>query len=136
MPPELTIDPDTVRMLAQRARAAGSPGEDADLDGEVHEVEFSPDTLTDTHAHSELAEEETPDLYAEELTELLDDMNIDEAAELVAIVWIGRGDYEAVDWREALAQAHARRTGPTTAYLSRIPMLADYLEAGLDAIGV
>lgn len=136
MPPNLAIDTDTVRMLAQRARAAASPGDATDLDGEVHEVEFNSDTLSESHTHSELVEEEAPDSYAEELTELIEDLNIDEAAELVAIVWVGRGDFESADWPEAVTQAHARRTGPTAAYLARMPMLADYIESGLDSLGL
>lgn len=134
MPPDLTIDPDTVRMLAQRTRAAAAPSEDTDNDGEVHETDFDADTLSESHLHEELAEEESTGVYAEELAELLDDLNVDEAAELVAIVWIGRGDYDASDWSDALAQAHARRTGSTTKYLSQMPLLADYIEAGLDAL--
>ena len=130
----LTIDPDTIRMLAQRARAAGTPAEDTDNDGDIHEVEFSELTLNDAHGHGELAEDDSSDTYAEELSELIADLNNDEAAELVAITWIGRGDYDAGDWQEALAQAHARQIGPTAPYLARLPMLADHLEAGLDAL--
>lgn len=134
MQPDLTLDPDTARMLAQRARAAGSPGEAPDLDGEIHEAEFDASRLTESHSHSELAEEESAGSYAEELAELIDDLNVDEAAELVAIVWIGRGDHEAGDWADVLSQAHARQTGSTTAYMAKIPLLADYIEAGLDAL--
>ncbi|MCB1492889.1 MAG: DUF3775 domain-containing protein [Rhodobiaceae bacterium] len=121
-------------MLAQRTRAAAAPSEDTDHDGDIHETEFDSDSLSADHHHDDLVEEESTGAYAEELAELLDDLNVDEAAELVAIVWIGRGDYDASDWDEALSQAHARRSGPTTKYLANMPLLADFIEAGLDAL--
>src|SRR3546814_15793239 len=63
-------------------------------------------------------------------------MNDDEQAELVALTWLGRGDFTADEWSEALAAARERDTGPTSAYLLGIPILADYLEEGLSQFGL
>lgn len=71
-----------------------------------------------------------------ELDEFIEAMNEDEQAELVALMWIGRGAFEADDWDEALRTAHAQATTPTGAYLQGSPHLADHLQAGLDALGI
>jgi hypothetical protein len=47
-----------------------------------------------------------------ELRAFIDRLNEDEAAELVAMFWIGRGSFEAEDWAEALATAGPRRRCP------------------------
>lgn len=131
---DLSINPETIRMLVQKTRAANAASDDTFEDGHEGDVEFDPDTLTEGHHHEGLAEEESDDMSAEELTELIDDLNVDEAAELVAIAWIGRGDYEAGDFTSTVDEARNRAFGPTSKYLLGMPMLADYLEAGLDAL--
>ena len=131
---ELTIGPDTVRNFILKARAIGAELRDDYVDGGEHEVELD-ETAHDTHHHDGLAEEEVEDLREEELRELIQDLNEDEAAELIALVWIGRGDYDAADWQEALAEARLRGRKRLASYLMRLPMLAEWLEEGLEAIG-
>ena len=55
----------------------------------------------------------------------------DEQAELVALYWLGRGNYEVEDWEDTLTEARARKEIPTSNYLMGDPLLADYLEDGL-----
>ncbi|MCR4268250.1 DUF3775 domain-containing protein [Nitratireductor sp. ZSWI3] len=130
---DLTIDPDTVRMLAEKARAfSAAINEDYD-DGKEHEIEF--DDAQDQHQHDGLAEEETEDLTEEEFRELVSDLNVDEAAELVAIAWIGRGDYEPGEWADAVNDARQYGNKRVASYLLGMPMLGNWLEGGLDAIG-
>lgn len=131
---DMTLDPDTVRMFVRKARLAGAVNDDTFEDGHEGDVEFDAETLTQAHHHEGLVEEEDDDMSAEELVELIDDLNVDEAAELVAIAWIGRGDFEAGEFATAIREAEARAAGPTSKYLIGMPMLADYLEAGLDAL--
>lgn len=133
---ELTLSPDTIRMLIQKARAAAEAVDGGFENGRDHEVEFDEDLLADSHAHDGLAEEESEDLSAEELRELLDDLNVDESAELVAVLWIGRGDFDAEDFAQAVEEARGRALGSTTKYLTGMPLLADHLEAGLDSLGL
>lgn len=71
----------------------------------------------------------------QELREFLDNLNEDEQAELVALTWLGRGDYDAKDWAKAVSDARARHTRSTTGYLLGEPLLADLLEEGLSALG-
>lgn len=63
-------------------------------------------------------------------------LNVDEAASLVALVWVGRGDFEPEDWDAAVEEARARREGATADYLVGIPNLPDLLDEGLAALGL
>ena len=131
---ELTIGPDTVRNFVLKAKAISAAVNDDYADGTEHEVEIDGDAR-DTHHHDGLAEEESEDLRTEELRELISDLNVDEAAELVALVWIGRGDYDGAEWAEALSDARQRGNKRLATYLLGMPMLGDWLEEGLEAIG-
>ncbi|WP_040616860.1 DUF3775 domain-containing protein [Roseibium sp. TrichSKD4] len=131
---DLTLSAETVRLLIQKARAATETLDDTFQDGSDHEIEFDADTLSDTHHHDGLAEEESENLSKEELRELINDLNVDEAAELVAIAWTGRGDTEASDFSQTVDQAKERAVGATSTYLLGMALLADYLEAGLGAL--
>ncbi|MEK0164852.1 DUF3775 domain-containing protein [Phaeobacter sp. JH20_36] len=71
-----------------------------------------------------------------ELRAFIDRMGEDEQAELVAIMWIGRGSFDADDLEEAIATAQQEATTPTADYLIGTPHLADNLESGLDALGI
>jgi hypothetical protein len=66
----------------------------------------------------------------------LERLNEDEAAELVALFWIGRGSYETEDWTEAVGTARAEATTPTADYLLGSPHFADHIEAGAEAMGL
>jgi hypothetical protein len=70
-----------------------------------------------------------------ELVEFVRDLDVDEAAALVALAWIGRGDFEPEDWRTAVAEAKQRAEGPTWKYLLGFELLPDYLEDALSAFG-
>ncbi|WP_227285911.1 MULTISPECIES: DUF3775 domain-containing protein [Paracoccaceae] len=71
-----------------------------------------------------------------ELRGLVETLNEDEQAELVAIMWIGRGSFEPEDFAEALATAREEATTPTADYLIGTPHMSDHLEAGLEMLGV
>ncbi len=70
------------------------------------------------------------------LHDYISGLNEDEQAHLVALMWVGRDSFDADDWDEAVATARAEATAPTEDYLMGIPELPDYLEAGLEAMGI
>ena len=105
---ELSIGPDTVRLFILKAKALSAAVNEDYADGAEHEVELDGDAHANHH-HDGLAEESTENLTEEELRELIADLNVDEAAELVALAWIGRGDYDASEWSDALAAARERQ---------------------------
>jgi hypothetical protein len=65
----------------------------------------------------------------------IDALSDDEQAELVALTWLGRDDYTAAEWDQALKDAVDRHTGSTAEYLLGMPLLPDYLESGLNQFG-
>ena len=72
-----------------------------------------------------------------EARRVIDEQNEDARAELVALAWMGRGDYTGIqEWPEAVRTARARHTGATSAYLLGMPLAPDYLEAGLGTLGL
>ena len=73
---------------------------------------------------------------ATELSEFIASLNDDEQASLVAVMWIGRDTFDAEDLDEAIATAKTERSSPTADYQMGEPQLADYLEAGMEALGI
>ncbi len=63
------------------------------------------------------------------------DLNSDEQASLVAVMWIGRDTFTSDDLEEAIETAKVEASAPTEDYLLGVPMLADFLESGLEALG-
>jgi hypothetical protein len=70
-----------------------------------------------------------------ELVEFIRDLDVDESAALVALAWIGRGDFEPDEWRSAVTEASDRRETPTWKYLLGMALLPDYLEDALSQFG-
>ena len=81
-------------------------------------------------------EDERDNPLQRELAAAIRGLDEDAKATLVALAWLGRGDYEAEDWQEALTAARERAEGPTARYLMGIPLLGDYLEEGADKLGI
>ncbi|MCL4765058.1 MAG: DUF3775 domain-containing protein [Hyphomicrobiaceae bacterium] len=75
------------------------------------------------------------DLTRPELVGFINALNEDEQAHLVALTWVGRGTFEPEEFDEAVETARQERTNPTASYLLGIPLLADYLEDGLEKLG-
>ncbi|MEM7398543.1 MAG: DUF3775 domain-containing protein [Pseudomonadota bacterium] len=70
-----------------------------------------------------------------ELRGFIRDLNIDEQVSLVALAWVGRGSFSAEELDDALETARAEHNKRTAEYLLGIPLLSDYLEEGLTALG-
>jgi hypothetical protein len=123
----LTISPGKVVYVIERARqfdvkdVVTDPGESSNMadDGMIEVLEDHPD-----------------DPAEEELRAFIDGLNDDEKVDLIALMWLGRDDYEADDWASVREEAQAnfdRRS--TVRYLAGTPLLADYLEVALDTLG-
>jgi hypothetical protein len=116
---ELGISLEAVVTVIDHARAVQS----ADADAEPYDDE-EPDTRDDAAERAALA------AFIDELAE-------EEQAALIALAWIGRGDFEAEDWAEARKLAAERGAGrDTAAYLLAMDMVGDLLAEGLDAFGI
>jgi hypothetical protein len=122
--PELGISTETVCWVIARARAFDAK--------EAGDGDANPDE-DDPEAH--LLEEEG-DTIAEELREAIAEMNEDQQAALIALAWIGRGEFDVSEWDEAVRTAKERNLRNAEDYLVGMPLLGDYLEEGLAAFGL
>lgn len=81
--------------------------------------------------------EDTPDNpIEEELAASLGGLNDEELTKLLALLWVGRGDYDRSSWLEALRQAREAKNRRIVRYLIGTPMLGELLEEGLAEMGV
>jgi hypothetical protein len=81
--------------------------------------------------------EATPDNPTEdELIAALANLSDDELTELLALLWVGRGDYDRQSWPEAVRQAREAKNKRVVRYLVGTPMLGDLIEEGLAELGV
>ena len=71
----------------------------------------------------------------QELVDAINSLSDPERIELLALTWLGRGDYSKEEWREALKEARRIHDEKETDYLIGTPLLADYLEEGLSQLG-
>lgn len=81
-------------------------------------------------------EDEPDTAVAQDLRAAIRSLNIDQQTALVALAWLGRDDYDADEWDEACAEAHAARDTPAARYLMGLPLLGDYLEGGADKLAI
>lgn len=120
------IDTEAVCRIVVKARV---------FDAKEAAVEEEPGSNPSDEQFREVLEDFSDDPVYLELKTFIDDLDVDDQCELVALMWIGRGDFKAEDWTQALAQARQQHTKHTSNYLLGTPLLADYLEEGLGQFG-
>jgi len=135
------------------AKPAGIPGLSSDDDDEEVDLGIGLQAVANiidaARAGEEAEEDETneeidlesadaaqPDLTGENLETLIEELNEDEQASLIALAWIGRGDYEPDEWEEALTLARERNETNPSGYLTGMDLLGDLLSEGLAAFGI
>ncbi len=100
------------------------------------DVKVAPEELSDDSDDMErILEDYADDATFQELKAFLDAQSDDELRELLALTWIGRGDYTAEEWRDVMREIQDVRDKHTADYLLGTPLLADYLEEALAQFG-
>jgi len=125
-PAELNISLEKIQDVVLRARAF-------DLEDFPDEPDSGAEPDTSQDREERLDEGEDP--TEAELRELIDGLNDDEVVDLIALVWIGRGDFSKDELPEARQMARDRHQGSSSSYLMGIPTLAEYLAEGLSVAG-
>jgi len=123
---ELTISPEKVCFIIIKAR---------EFDAKEEVSEPDPGSNPSDDKDIEVLEDYEDDPVVEELTSFINALSVDEQADLVALMWLGRDDYTAEDWPSVREEAVRARTEQTAAYLLGTPMLGDFLEEGLSMMG-
>ena len=122
--PSLELNPEIVQFIIDK----------------VHEFHSRDDVMFPDEDEAEVLDEDwteqfatdfAGDPYYRELTTAIDDLEPDQQMMLVALMWVGRGDYSLEEWDEALEFAEETWTERTAEYLVGTPLLADYLAEGL-----
>lgn len=99
--------------------------------------ETDPEQATeDANSEAALLQETPDDMTEDSLRQFIDELNEDEQASLIALAWVGRGDYVAEDWEEARSLAAERNQADTATYLMEMEMLGDLLAEGVAAFGL
>lgn len=122
----ITISPEKVCFLIVKAR-----------EFDVKDVVTDPDdgsNPSDDMDYSVL-EDHADDPVVQEFSEFVGALDVDEQVDLVALAWLGRGDYTLTDWPSVRAEASGASNGRTAEYLLGMPLLGDYLEEGLSLLG-
>lgn len=76
------------------------------------------------------------DLTLQEVASVLNDLEPDQKIELLALLYLGRGDFEVEEWNMAKKMAKERlNSNNLLDYLFSKPFLSNYLENALDMLG-
>jgi Protein of unknown function (DUF3775) len=104
------------------------------------EVPIEPDAATGSDPADDDERQillDTPDNPTEqELRDAVDGLGDPERQEVLALMWLGRGDYDVDSWPEALREARESTIASVTDYLVGTPLLGDYLAEGASALGL
>jgi hypothetical protein len=125
-PVEFEINPETVCFIILKAREFDAKVEPEYLDVGSSEADDEERVILEDYGD---------DATLQELRAAIAGLNDDETIDLIAIAWVGRGDFTRDEWNEARKLATERHTLPATDYLVGIPTLGDYLEEGLEELG-
>jgi hypothetical protein len=106
-----------------------------EYDVKVEPVDSDPGSNPNDDGDGEILSDYADDPTAEELADAIASLNEDERDELVALLWIGRGDFDKDEWPQALAQAHSELDRPAAEYLMGEPLLGDFLEEAISDLG-
>lgn len=124
--PTLEINPDYVKMLTLKVRALMGKEAPTFPDEGSNAIDDPLAGLQDSAG----------DQPREEIVEEIAGLSEHERAELVALMWLGRGDGEPEEWDSLVQQAMERREVPTSSYLLDHPLLAESWLDGLKQLGL
>ncbi len=123
----LNISPEKVAYVIVKAREYDAKV--AAWDDDLENSEGAEDT-------NAILENRRDDQTRNEVAAFISNLNEEEQVHLVALTWLGRGTFSKEEWNEALETARMEAVHKTEDYLLGIPLLADFLEEGLEQFGI
>jgi hypothetical protein len=125
--PQLTITPDEAFFILLKAR---------EFDEEVERSD--PDSGSPSEDDHEIAvlEDAARNPTRDELVGALRSLNDDAQLDLIALIWIGRGDFTLAEWQTARRSAADIGRQRLPRYVLGIPMVSDYLDEALSQFGL
>jgi hypothetical protein len=70
-----------------------------------------------------------------EIVEFIAGLNVEEQTDLLALIWLGRGDYDISEWDDAIGEAEGRIAARDPDYMIGDAALPQCLGDGLEAFG-
>ena len=122
--PSLSISPEKVFFIIAKSRQSESTATELD----ANSASADDDAVHGSEDHSRITDRS-------ELSGFIHDLNVDEQVDLVALMWLGRGDSDLDGWQDLRSEASRAHNNRTARYLTGTPMLADYLEEALSQFG-
>jgi hypothetical protein len=126
-PSDFAIDRETLAYIVLKAKA---------FDGLVASDDPTDASDSPDDRFVDALEDERDNPVQRELAVAIRQLSEDAKITLVALAWLGRGDYEASEWGQALKAARERGEAPAARYLMGLPLLGDYLEDGAAELGI
>jgi hypothetical protein len=123
--PELRINPDKVCQIMEAAR---------ELAGRVAPTTGDRTTNGDDSPLT-FIEQSSDDPTRQQIVEAIAGMNVEEQVDLLALVYLGRGDFDLDEWDDALEEARTRIEDGDADFMIGDAALPAYLGDGLDAFG-
>ena len=124
--PELVLNPETIGYITNMAREFHAKEQVA--------IPEEPLSATSDWAMQVLADHVDDPTY-NEMKSTIEDLEPVQQVQLVALMWLGRGTFSIEEWENALQEAGDSWTENTADYLIGTPLLANYLEEGLNLLG-
>lgn len=122
--PNLSISAEKIFFIVAKARQSDSTATALD----ANSASADDDAVHGFEDHSKITDRS-------ELSGFIRGLNVDEQIDLVALMWLGRGDGDLDSWKDLRAEASRAHNNRTASYLIGTPMLADYLEEALSQLG-
>src|SRR3712207_281775 len=117
----LDLNPETVCRLIDLAREFQVK----------EEAEFPDESSPADDWDLQVLEDHEGDPSYEEFQSIVSDLEPDQQHQLIALMWLGRGDYGKSEWPMAIEAARVSSTENSANYLIAHPHLADHLTEGL-----
>ena len=106
-----------------------------EFDAEVPPVDEDSGSNPSDDAEWDVLQASTDNPTYQELVDAINGLGNPARIELLALTWLGRGDYAKEEWRDAVEEARRIHDEKETQYLIGTPLLADYLKEGLSQLG-
>jgi hypothetical protein len=124
--PELRISTDKVCQFLEAAR---------EVAGKVPATTGDDTSTGDDSPLVFIEENGDPDPVREQMVEFVSGLNVEEQVDLLALVFLGRGDFALSEWDDALAEATERIRDGDADFMIGDRALPSHLGDALDAFG-
>jgi hypothetical protein len=123
---ELTIRPETAFFILLKAR---------EFDEKVEQTDPDSGSNPSDDNGIDVLEDSPDDATFDELSGAIDALSDDELCDLIALIWVGRGDFALTEWDDARTSAADITRERAPRYVAAQPTVSDDLEEALSQFG-